>query len=140
LNYITNLTILKGVDMVQIVEQIAQEFRKDLVFESRSFPKKRVDECIKFINPWEAVVEIGIGFFSEYVNKINELFKNGVNKVTLKAKKRITCKAIDIAEIVNGAMEGKVRTKSIVVCSEYDEKEGNKVRYSTIEIILTRQF
>lgn len=65
----------------------------------------------------------------------------GAKEVTVKGRGKFINRCVDIAEVVRKRfLEGQVELKDIKIDSEeFENKEGRKVRVSTIEIILVKK-
>ena len=65
----------------------------------------------------------------------------GASEVFVKARGKFISRAVDIAEVAaKRFLEGQIAVKDIKIDSEeFENKEGKKVRVSTIEIGLTKK-
>ena len=65
----------------------------------------------------------------------------GASEVTVKARGKFISRAVDISEVATKRfLEGQVAVKDIKIDSEeFENKEGKKVRVSTIEIGIARK-
>lgn len=87
-------------------------------------------------------VFIGDKPFMNYVTGVVMQFTTqGAKEVTIKARGKFISRAVDIAEVSSKRfLEDKIEVKDIKINSEeFENKEGKKVRVSTIEIILVKK-
>jgi len=65
----------------------------------------------------------------------------GANEVVVKARGKFITRAVDIAEVAcKRFLENKIEVKNININSEeFENKEGRKIRVSTIEIALLKK-
>jgi DNA-binding protein len=87
-------------------------------------------------------VFIGIKSFMNYVTAVVMQFTTKqTDEVIIKARGKLISRAVDVAEVsVKRFLEGQVEIKDIKIDSEeFENKEGKRVRVSTIEITLKRK-
>ena len=80
--------------------------------------------------------------FMNYVTGVVMQFTTkGAQEVIIKARGKFISRAVDIAEVsTKRFLDGQIESKSIAINSEeFENKEGKKVRVSTIEIVLGRK-
>ena len=80
--------------------------------------------------------------FMNYVTGVVMQFTTqGVDEVAIKARGKFITRAVDIAEVATKRfLENQIDVKEIKINSEeFENKEGKKVRVSTIDIILKRR-
>lgn len=80
--------------------------------------------------------------FMNYVTGVVMQFTTkGAQEVIIKARGKFISRAVDIAEVSSKRfLDGQVEPKGISINSEeFENKEGKKVRVSTIEILLGRK-
>lgn len=85
---------------------------------------------------------VGTKPFMNYVTGVVMQFTTkGAEEVNIKARGKFISRAVDIAEVsAKRFLEGAVETKAIKINSEeFTNKEGRKVRVSTIEITLGKK-
>lgn len=85
---------------------------------------------------------IGEKPFMNYVTGVvMQLTTKGAEEVVVKARGKFISRAIDVVEVVTKRfMEGQASVKDIKIDSEeFTNKEGKKVRVSTIEIIVSKK-
>ncbi|MEJ2267487.1 MAG: DNA-binding protein Alba [Nanoarchaeota archaeon] len=91
----------------------------------------------------ENIVYVGTKPFMNYVTSVVMQFTTKQrNEVIIKARGKLTSKAIDIAEVAKRKFlnEQKVKSKEVKIDSqEFENKEGKKVNVSTIEITLIKE-
>lgn len=87
-------------------------------------------------------VYIGLKPFMNYVTSVVMQFTTrDTQEVTIKARGKFISRAVDVVQVVmNRFLEGQIDLKDIKIGSEeFENKEGRKVRVSTIEITLIRK-
>lgn len=87
-------------------------------------------------------VFVGLKPFMNYVTGVVMQFTTqGADKVVVKARGKFISKAVDIVEVATKRfLEGAVAVSNIKTDSEeFENKEGKKVRVSTIEIEIKRE-
>ena len=80
--------------------------------------------------------------FMNYVTGVVMQFTTkNAEEVTIKARGKFISRAVDVAEVASKRfLEGNVEVKDIKIDSEeFENKEGNQVRVSTIEIVLGKK-
>ena len=85
---------------------------------------------------------IGEKPFMNYVTAVVMQFTTkGAEEVIVKARGKFIARAVDVVEVSSKRfLDGQVGPKSIAINSEeFENKEGKKVRVSTIEIVLGRK-
>ncbi|OYT37833.1 DNA-binding protein Alba [Candidatus Pacearchaeota archaeon ex4484_31] len=91
----------------------------------------------------ENVVFVGGKPFMNYVTAVVMQFTTkGVKEVTIKARGKFIARAVDVAEVTTKRFlkDQGVSVKDIKIDSEeFENKEGNKVNVSTIEIVLAKK-
>jgi len=90
----------------------------------------------------ENIVFIGEKPFMNYVRAVEVQFGNEENdEVIIKARGKFISRAVDVEQVIkNGPLGKKVSTKSMKTESEeFTNKEGRKVKVSTIEITLKKK-
>ena len=90
----------------------------------------------------DQVVFVGSKPFMNYVTGVVMQFTTqNAPEVVVKARGKFISRAVDIAEVsTKRFLEGTVAIKSIKVDSEeFENKEGKKVRVSTMEITLSKK-
>jgi len=88
------------------------------------------------------VVFVGSKPFMNYVTGVVMQFTTqGANEVVIKARGKFITRAVDIAEVAcKRFFENKIAVKDIKIDSEeFENKEGRKVRVSTIEVSLLKK-
>jgi DNA-binding protein len=88
------------------------------------------------------VVLIGKKPFMNYVTAVVlQLKSENVDKVSIKARGKYICKAVDVAEMVRKRfLKDEVDVESINIDSEEKENnQGKRVRISVIEIVLKKK-
>ena len=88
------------------------------------------------------IIYIGGKPFMNYVTGVVMQFTTqGANEVIVKARGRFISRAVDVAEVATKRfLAEQVIVKDVLTNSEeFENKEGRKVRVSTIEIILNRK-
>ena len=88
-------------------------------------------------SPKDSNVFVGSKHIMNYVNSIEMQIQNNP-EVILKARGKFISKAIDITEIAKRPENLNINVKDIKISTEEYEKEGKKVRVSTIEIVLNK--
>ena len=86
-------------------------------------------------------IYIGGKPFMNYVTAVVMQFTSqGANKVVIKSRGKFISRAVDVAEVVKSRfMKDKVDVDNIKIDSEeFENKEGRKVRVSTLEITLIK--
>ncbi|MDP6641954.1 MAG: DNA-binding protein Alba [Candidatus Nanoarchaeia archaeon] len=87
-------------------------------------------------------VFIGNKPFMNYVTGVVMQFTTqGASEVIIKSRGKFISRAVDVAEVAaKRFLEGNVAVKDITINSEeFDNKEGKKVRVSSIEITLGKK-
>ena len=87
-------------------------------------------------------VFIGSKPFMNYVTGVVMQFTTqGASEVTVKARGKFISRAVDVSEVATKRfLEGQVAIKDIRIDSEeFENKEGKKVRVSTIEIGIAKK-
>ncbi len=87
-------------------------------------------------------IYVGNKPFMNYVTGVVMQFTTkGAQEVIVKARGKFISRAVDIAEVSSKRfLEGQVEPKNIVINSEeFENKEGKRVRVSTIEIVLGKK-
>lgn len=79
---------------------------------------------------------VGQKDFMSYVTGVVMQFNMGAKEVTIKARGHYISRAVDIAEVVRKRFMKGITLKDIKIDSEEFDKEGRKVRISSIEITL----
>lgn len=85
---------------------------------------------------------IGDKPFMNYVTGVvMQLTTKGAEEITIKARGKFISRAIDVVEVVTKRfLEGQAEVKDIRIDSEeFTNKEGKKVRVSTIEIVIKKK-
>lgn len=93
-------------------------------------------------NKDDNVVFIGEKPFMNYVRAVEIQFGQNTGKeVIIKARGKFISRAVDVEQVVkNGPLGKEVTTKSMHTASEeFTNKEGRKVKVSTIEITLVKK-
>ncbi len=88
------------------------------------------------------VVFIGLKPFMNYVRAVEIQLGNSENKeVIIKARGKFISRAVDVEQVVkHGPLGKEVTTQNIKTESEeFTNKEGRKVKVSTIEITLVKK-
>jgi len=88
------------------------------------------------------IVFVGVKPFMNYVRAVEIQFgTEGNTEVVIKARGKFIARAVDIEQVVKHGPSGKeVVTKSIKTDSEeFENKEGRKVKVSTVEITLAKK-
>ena len=85
----------------------------------------------------DSTVFVGSKHIMNYVNSIEMQIQNNP-EVILKARGKFISKAIDITEIAKRPENLNIKVKDIKISTEEYEKEGKKVRVSTVEISLAK--
>ena len=88
------------------------------------------------------VVFIGIKPFMNYVRAVEMQFGMNNNKeVIIKSRGKFISRAVDVEQVVkHGPLGNSIATKKIETNSEeFENKEGRRVKVSTIEITLERK-
>ena len=101
--------------------------------ETKKKIQKKADDNVVFIGPKP---------FMNYVTGVVMQFTTQeAREVIVKARGKFISKAVDIAEVATKRfLEGTTAIKEIKTDSEdFENKEGKKVRVSTIEITLTKK-
>lgn len=87
-------------------------------------------------------VFIGSKPFMNYVTGVVMQFTTkGASEVIVKARGKFITRAVDIAEVASKRfLEGQIDVNNIAIDSEeFENKEGKRVRVSTIEISLAKK-
>ncbi len=90
----------------------------------------------------ENSVFIGNKHFMNYVTSVVMQFTaRGASEVTVKARGKFISRAVDVSEVARKRfLENTVEVKNIKVdSSEFENKEGKRVRVSDIEITLAKK-
>jgi len=93
-------------------------------------------------NADDHTVFIGNKPFMNYVTGVVMQFTTqGANEVMIKSRGKFISRAVDVAEVAaKRFLEGNIEVKDIKIDSEeFDNKEGKKVRVSSIEITLGKR-
>src|SRR3989344_4533585 len=93
-------------------------------------------------NADDHTVFIGNKPFMNYVTGVVMQFTTqGANEVMIKSRGKFISRAVDVAEVAaKRFLEGNIEVKDIKIDSEeFDNKEGRKVRVSSIEITLGKK-
>lgn len=80
--------------------------------------------------------------FMNYVTAVVMQFTaQGAKKVIIKSRGKFISRAVDVAEVVKSRfMKDKIKVEDIKIDSEeFENKEGKKVRVSTLEITLVKE-
>jgi len=80
--------------------------------------------------------------FMNYVTAVVMQFTSqGAKKVTIKSRGKFISRAVDVAEVVKSRfMKDQIKVEDIKIGSEeFENKEGKKVRVSTLEITLVKE-
>lgn len=85
----------------------------------------------------DGTVFVGSKHIMNYVNSIEMQIQTNP-EVTLKARGKFISKAVDITEIAKRSENLSIKIKDIKTSTEEYEKEGKKIRVSTIELTLTK--
>ena len=83
----------------------------------------------------------GKPFMNYITGVVMQITTKNANEVIIKARGKFISRAVDVAEVsVKRFLEGQVEIKDIRIDSEeFENKEGKRVRVSTIEIVLRRK-
>ncbi len=87
----------------------------------------------------EGTVFVGNKPRMNYVSAVITQFLGGTKKVRIKARGRFISKAVDVVEAIRNKFMPTVKVESINIDTEELEREGKKVRVSTIDILLTQE-
>ena len=90
----------------------------------------------------ENSVFIGVKPFMNYVTGVVMQFTTqGASEVTVKARGKFISRAVDISEVAaKRFLENQIELKDIKIDSEdFENKEGRKVRVSSIELTLSKK-
>ena len=83
------------------------------------------------------IVYVGAKSPMNYVLAVITQFQNGAEKVEIKARGRTISKAVDVAEIVKNTFTKDGLKKEIITgTEELENKEGSKIKVSTIAILI----
>lgn len=95
--------------------------------------KKKKDEEVVFVGPKP--------FMNYITGVVMQFTTQGAKEVAVKARGKFISRAVDIVEVVRKRfLENQVDIKHIKVDSEeFENKEGKKVRVSTIDITLAKK-
>lgn len=88
------------------------------------------------------VIYVGEKDFLNYVTAVMMQFTtNKVSEVIVKARGKFISKAVDIAEVTTKRfMKGETEVKDVKIDSaEFTNKDGKKVRVSSIDIVLVKK-
>jgi len=88
------------------------------------------------------VIFIGAKPFMNYVTGVVMQFTTqGAKEVVVKARGKFIARAVDVSEVTaKRFLEGSVEVKDIKINSEeFENKEGKRVRVSSIEITLVKK-
>jgi len=80
--------------------------------------------------------------FMNYVTAVVMQFTTqGAKKVVIKSRGKFISRAVDVAEVVKSRfMKDQIKVEDIKIGSEeFENKEGKKVRVSTLEITLVKE-
>ena len=80
--------------------------------------------------------------FMNYVTGVVMQFTTkGADEVIVKARGKFISRAVDVAEVATKRfLEGTASVKTVTINSEeFENKEGRKVRVSTIEVLLVKK-
>lgn len=85
------------------------------------------------------VVFVGQKPVKNYVLACLTSFSSGSDKVTIKARGRAICKAVDTAELLRRAFLKDAQLQEITICTEQVTREGDrKTNVSAIEITVAK--
>ncbi len=93
-------------------------------------------------NADDHVVFIGSKPFMNYVTGVVMQFTTqGADEVVVKGRGKFITRCVDVSEVVSKRfLEGQVALKDVKLDSEeFENKEGKKIRVSTIEITLKKK-
>lgn len=83
-------------------------------------------------------VFIGKKPFMNYVTAVVMQLSSGSKNIILKARGKYISRAVDVAEVVKNRFAEGAKIKDINIGSEEFEKDGRKIRTSSIEITLEK--
>ena len=88
------------------------------------------------------IIFVGMKPFMNYVTGVVMQFQNkGQNEVLVSARGKFISKAVDVAEVARRTFlkDENIQVKNIKISSEpFENKEGNRIFVSTIEITLIK--
>lgn len=102
-------------------------------------PAEEQTQAAKGIEISEKAVFIGKKPVMSYVVACLTHLSSGSNKVTIKARGRAICRAVDTAEVLRRSFAKNLEVQGISLCTEEVTREaGRKSNVSAIEITLTK--
>lgn len=102
-------------------------------------PAEEKLEATKATEVAERSVLIGKKPVMSYVVACLTHLSSGVNKVTVKARGRAICRAVDTVEVLRRSFAKSLEVQNIALCTEEVTREqGRKSNVSAIEITLTK--
>ena len=114
------------------MKQENEEVIKEVGSENKEEPEKKVDR-----EKNKDIVFIGAKNFMNYVQAVEWQLRE-FDKVTIRARGKYTSRAIDVSQVMHSRYNynvGEVKIDS----EEFENKEGRKVRVSTIDIEITKK-
>lgn len=102
-------------------------------------PTEEQTKVVKSTEVSEKAVLIGKKPVMSYVVACLTHLSSGSNKVTIKARGRAICRAVDTAEVLRRSFAKNLEIQGISLCTEEVMREtGQKANVSAIEITLTK--
>jgi|APFre7841882590_1041340.scaffolds.fasta_scaffold12933_2 DNA-binding protein len=105
----------------------------------KATPKPKVAKTENASKSGDNVVFVGKKPVMSYVIACITYFNSGASKITLKARGRAICRAVDTVELLRRAFLKDLQLHNIAICTEeIAREEGQKSNVSAIEITLTK--
>jgi DNA-binding protein len=102
-------------------------------------PSEEQTKAVESTEISEKAVLIGKKPVMSYVVACLTHLSSGSNKVTIKARGRAICRAVDTAEVLRRSFAKNLEVQGISLCTEEVTREaGRKSNVSAIEITLTK--
>jgi DNA-binding protein len=82
---------------------------------------------------------VGSKPFMNYVTGIMMHFSNGADKIVIKARGKYISRAVDIGEVIKNKFVDGAKVSNVKIGStEFESREGRKIRTSTIELTVSK--
>ena len=102
-------------------------------------PSEEQTKAVENIEKNEKAVLTGKKPVMSYVVACLTHLSSGSNKVTIKARGRAICRAVDTAEVLRRSFAKNLDVQGVLLCTEEVAREaGRKSNVSAIEITLTK--
>jgi len=95
----------------------------------RDRPRSKADDNVVFVGKKPTM---------SYVLAVVTQFSDGTNEVHIKARGRSISHAVDIAEVVKNRFVQNAKREVEIGTEEVQDKEGRKLKVSTIDIVLRK--